>query len=362
MRKPHVAIVLCCAILPFTIHAQAIDTKSRKALIVFPIVSRSIETGWAFGLAGAFTLKQNAQDTGTRTSNVQSLILYSLKKQLVLGINGTIYFPGEKYILNGQASVSSFPDKFWGIGNNTPDKNVEPYTFKQFYLYPHLQRAIAPHVYVGVLYEYQNVFKVDYLHGLLFDQQHVAGRYSYKVSGLGMSFTYDDRNHAFVPSKGSMMQFTFNHFGKYLGSDYKYTNYVLDLRKFITVYRAQVLALQAYGFFNSGKKIPLRSLASFGGSNSMRGYYDGRYRDKNQIVLQAEYRIPIYQRFGVVVFGSTGDVSSSFKDFSLRGLKYSYGFGARFMLSRSEKLNLRVDYGIGQATAHGFYFQIAEAF
>ncbi len=42
-------------------------------------------------------------------------------------------------------------------------------------------------------------------------------------------------------------------------------------------------------------------------------------------------------------------------------LKYSYGGGLRVMLSKSEKLNLRLDYGIGEQSS-GFYFQLGEAF
>jgi outer membrane translocation and assembly module TamA len=108
--------------------------------------------------------------------------------------------------------------------------------------------------------------------------------------------------------------------------------------------------------------VPLRSLASFGGNNSMRGYYDGRYRDKDQLVFQAEYRIPVYGKWGVVVFGSTGDVSSKFTDYTFGDLKYSYGAGIRFAISKKEKLNLRLDYGIGQGNNNGLYFQLGEAF
>jgi outer membrane protein assembly factor BamA len=373
-------LFLIIAICPMTIWSQSdsslprkidalpsrkknIDSaQSRSGVIVLPLVSRSIETGWALGVAGSLTLKHQNDDSLTRTSNVQSILLYSLKNQLVAAINGTIYFPKERYILSSQLSLSSFPDKFWGIGKIAPESQEESYTFKQFYLYAHLQRKIFPNFYVGGIYEFQNVFKVDFEKDGLLDKQNVAGRNPYKISGLGASATWDTRNHAFTPTKGTLVQVYFNHFGRYLGSEYTYTNYVLDTRKFFRIYQKQVLALQAYGFFNAGKAVPLRSLASLGGANSMRGFYDGRYRDKNQIVLQAEYRMPIWGRFGMVAFGNTGDVGNSFGDFSLRSLKYSGGLGARFTLSKKENLNLRVDYGIGQGGANGFYIQLGEAF
>jgi outer membrane protein assembly factor BamA len=331
-------------------------------LLVLPVIARSIETSWSFGGVGSLTFHIGKKDKNVRTSNFQALGIYSLKKQAVFVLNGTTYFPGEKYILNHQASFSVFPDKFWGIGKMAPDSAVEPYKFKQLYLYLHGQTMIANHLFVGILYEYQHLLKIDYNSGGLFDKQNVTGRKAYQVSGLGLSLMYDTRNSAFSPNKGGFIQGSFNHFDPFLGSDYRYTNYILDTRKFIATFKKQVLALQAYAFFNSGV-VPLRSLAAFGGANSMRGYYAGRYRDRNQIVLQTEYRIPIIGRLGTIVFGGIGNVAHQLSDLNLTAIKYSYGGGLRLALNKSEKLNLRMDYGIGKGiNAHGFYFQLGEAF
>lgn len=331
-------------------------------LLVLPVIARSIETSWSFGTAVSGTFHINKKDSLVRTSNLQGLALYSLKKQLIAAINGTIYFPGEKFILSQQLSYSFFPDKFWGLGKTAPDSNAESYNFKQFYIYLHGQRSVANHLYIGVIYEYQRLFKVNYIPGGLFDKENVAGRSSYHVSGLGASFTYDTRNDAFAPDKGVFLQGSFNHFGSIFGSDFQYTNYVVDARGFIKTYKKQVLALQAYAFLNNGT-VPLRSLASFGGANSMRGYYDGRYRDKDQVVLQAEYRVPVYGRFGAVVFGGMGNVGHDYDYLSVVALKYSYGGGVRVALTKSEKINLRLDYGIARGgQSKGLYFQLGEAF
>jgi outer membrane protein assembly factor BamA len=189
----------------------------------------------------------------------------------------------------------------------------------------------------------------------------VPGRDGYHISGFGGSFTYDTRNNAFSPDQGEMLQFYFNRFAHYFGSDYDYTNFVLDLRKFIMIYRHEVLAIQAYGFFNAGET-PLRSLALLGGANFMRGYYQGRYRDKNLGIVQSEYRIPLFWRFGATVFGDLGNVAPNLAGINFQGIKYSYGGGIRFALNPTEKLNLRLDYGIGEGKSNGFYFQLGEAF
>ncbi|GAB3988493.1 BamA/TamA family outer membrane protein [Spirosoma daeguense] len=327
------------------------------------MVARSIETDWSFGVAGSFTFRFNRHDTLTRTSNTQALVLYSLQKQFIAAINGTTYFPGERIILNHQLSYSSFPDKFWGLGKEAPDEHEEPYSFKQYYLYLHAQRKLREHIFGGLIYEYQRLLRVDYQSGGLFDQQQVSGRTPYHISGAGLSLTYDSRNNAFAPDKGGFLQVFFNHFAPAFGSDFRYTNYVVDFRRFIQLYRQHVLAIQAYAFVNTGD-VPLRSLASFGGSNSMRGFYDGRYRSKNQVVAQLEYRIPLFWRFGAVGFAGIGNVGDQLQEINFQHIKYSAGGGIRVALNRQERLNLRIDYGwgFGQSTTHGLYFQLGEAF
>jgi outer membrane protein assembly factor BamA len=345
----------------FCLHAQKDGPAKIRHVLVLPIIARSIETGWSFGVAGSSTFHLKTGDTASRTSNVQALALYTTRQQFVVAVNGSIYFPGERFIINQQLSYSSFPDKFWGIGKTAPDSSKEAYKFKQYYVYLHPQHLIGRNLFLGMVYEFQRVFDTQYAPGGIFDKQNISGRNGYHVSGLGLSFTYDTRNNAFSPDKGMMMQFYFDHFAPVLGSDYQYTNYVLDFRQFIRTQGRQVLALQAYGFFTSGQ-VPLRSLAALGGANSMRGYYQGRFRDNNLAVIQAEYRVPLYWRFGAAAFGDMGNVASCAGKLNFENLKYSYGGGLRVAMNKTEKLNLRLDYGINAKGTGGFYLQLGEAF
>jgi outer membrane translocation and assembly module TamA len=94
----------------------------------------------------------------------------------------------------------------------------------------------------------------------------------------------------------------------------------------------------------------------------MRGYYHGRFRDLQQFAVQGEYRRHVYKRIGVVAFAGVGNVSDKISGLNFTNLKYSIGGGLRYALNASERLNLRLDYGIGKGTNSGFYFQLAEAF
>ena len=49
-------------------------------------------------------------------------------------------------------------------------------------------------------------------------------------------------------------------------------------------------------------------------------------------------------------------------EFNMKDLKYSYGAGLRFLFNKEQKVNLRMDIGIGQNGNSGVYFGIEEAF
>ena len=79
----------------------------------------------------------------------------------------------------------------------------------------------------------------------------------------------------------------------------------------------------------------------------MRGYYQGRYRDKMIMSAQAEYRFPVVWRFGAVAFASAGQVADNMSQFNFPRMHYAAGAGVRFSVLPSENFNLRVDAAYG---------------
>lgn len=343
------------------INAQ-VDSTAKKSAVFLPIIARSIETNWAFGAVSAFTFKTSRKDSISRTSNLHVASVYSLNKQFISAIEGTQYFKNESFILSEQISYSSFPDKYWGLGNNSEDKNEESYRFKDIYIFLHGMKKISPHFFYGFAYEYQKLWDIEYLNNGLFDIEKVFGRNGYQVSGLGASLTFDNRNNAFYPNRGMYAQLYFSFFTPALASNFSYSAVTLDFRKYIPINNKNILAFQLYSLNNIGREVPLRSLALLGGSAKMRGYYDGRYRDNSSVIFQAENRFSLYKKISMVAFAGLGDVYNRLNNFNLYNLKYSLGIGLRFALIPKEKLNLRIDYGIGSGKNNGFYLQIGEAF
>jgi len=146
------------------------------------------------------------------------------------------------------------------------------------------------------------------------------------TSGLGFKFTLDSRDNIFYPSKGGYYQLSAVYYQKIYGSDFIFNNYIIDLRRYLSATEDHIFAFQVYSNFVGGNT-PFFKLPALGGSSLMRGYYEGRYRDKYYFTTQAEYRTELFKRIGLVGFAGVGEVAGSISDYKLSGLKYSFGIG-----------------------------------
>ena len=353
-------------LVPFTIklpqlpHKDSVPPSPNKNLLAFPFVVRSLETDWGFGGIAARFFKFKNSDTAIRTSDVNLLGLYTIRSQLILVLSSTIFFPREDHIARFQASYSYYPDDFWGLGNHTSFTAKEPFSQKQYFVNPQFLKRVHGNMYLGITYEFQHTGPVTYPAGGIIDKENILGRHGGNTSGIGPILSWDTRNNAYSPDHGGFAEIQFEYFDRFLGSDFNFRLLSIDLRKFIHLSDKEVLAFQGLGGLTFGET-PFRKLEELGGADMMRGYYGGRYTDKCLIASQVEYRRFLFWRLGAVAFASTGEVAETPGRFELDGFHFAYGAGARFALSKEEKLNLRIDYGIAKHS-NAFTAQLRESF
>jgi hypothetical protein len=362
-KKNGLLPVVFILLFVFKTYSQLKDSTKTLKYLVIPTLFKTPEVGFAAGVSGSFAFKTtHLNDSLTRTSIIQGVGFWTVRQQNVQVIDAAIYSPKEKYIFLAQVAHSYFPDRFWGIGPNTPDRPWEHYTYEQYYINPHVKEKIGNHLWLGALYEFQSVYNIKYIENGLFDTSPFAGKSSYKASGAGLSVSYDTRNSAFWPSKGLYVLSQFTDFNKALISDYNVTKWITDVRYFKKLPAANhILAFQFYNYATYGQT-PLRELAAFGGANNMRGFYQGRFRANNMLSLISEYRLHLKGRFSTCFFGGLGDVYNQYADLNIMNLKYSYGAGLRFSILEKEKLNIRVDYGYSSNFNKALYITFGECF
>jgi len=308
----------------------------------FPIIFYSDETRLA---GGAGVQAVHKTESEQHSSTIGLIGFYTQNKQYVFQVAPELYLKGGSYKLSGGIAYLYYPDKFYGIGNNTSKNDEEDYTSRRFQFNPIVQKKIFSKLYVGFQYNFAYAKLTETEAGKLLDKGIILGSEGGSVSGIGLIATYDSRDNNLYPTSGSYHQFSAVAYEPGLGSDFAYNSYLLDLRHYRPVFSKHILAFQGVIGLNTGNP-PFNSLNQLG--TYLRGYYQSRFQDKNLITFQAEYRLPLFGRFGLVGFAGCGQVAHEFEKISLNELKPSAGFGIRFALIPEQKVNLRIDFGFGK--------------
>ncbi len=338
------------------------QVKKPGAVIILPIAFYSPETKLAGGLGGLLTFRRLGGGATDRPSSVYFYAIYTQMKQFSMSWEPEFYFRKESWLAKGRLVVERYPDKFWGTGPDAPDSAEEDYTPRSFLVEGSVQRKVLPslNLYAGLQFRYEHfrVLKSD--PGGRLESGAVPGGRGATVTGLGFVLNRDSRDDIFFPRRGDywLLSALFNSRG--FGGEFSYAHLKLDARKYLPVGTSHVLAFQGQVQLIAGTPA-FNGYAKLGSDTMMRGYYTGRYRDKVMAAVQAEYRMPLFWRLGIVGFAGIGNVAPKLGSLGFDNLKYSVGTGLRFRVSSRETTNLRMDVAFAKGTS-GIYFTAREAF
>jgi hypothetical protein len=177
---------------------------------------------------------------------------------------------------------------------------------------------------------------------------------------LGPHLERDTRNDNFYPTRGTLVDVEALFAGSRVGGQRTYQVYQASLSTYFSPTSRQVLA----GRINSCRATqaaPFYDLCLIGQYQDLRGYPAGQYRDHLLLSGQAEYRLRVWWRFGVTVFGGLGQVAENLDAFTGENTLPSGGAGLRFRLTRQNHINLRIDYAWGR-NSDALYITVGEAF
>jgi hypothetical protein len=329
-------------------------------IILLPIVYYTPETRLALGAGGVLNYRLGREKEKARPSSLWLLLIYTQNSQIQLQLRPEIYLSNNSYILNATVKYERFPLKFFGIGNDVSPAAAEVYTPETIALSLSLKRRIIGNVFGGIQYQLEKTIIQEVEAGGLLASGLITGSTGGVISGLGLNLSWDNRDNVLFPRRGSYLQVVAESFGSVLGSDYHYSVSRIDLRTYVPVMTTHVLALQVY-IRNMKGNPPFYQLSMLGGPSIMRGTYSGLYRDKTLLAVQAEYRMPVWKRFGMVGFVGMGNVAAGLGSIELDHLRYSLGGGLRYKIDSREGTNLRLDLAWGKAS-HGLYMTVQEAF
>lgn len=370
-KKLSFFLILIFSILSVTAQEKAKDSlfdKESKTFMVLPLVTSSPAMKTGFGAMPMYFLKLKKDDALSTPSLVALYGLYTTN-------NSYVFVPMAKLFWNENRNKATIFTGTLRVNNDfTYDNEDEEdlhlvFSELRYFLSTEYSRRIIGDFYLGLLYlgtktnykfdkgaDEENEFTEAF-----FEENGITDNF---VSSIGFNVSFDNLDYAYNPTKGLSFSIRPKFNREWLGSDNDYVDTDFNASYFITLSPKGVLGFGLAGGFATGD-IPFDGYQNYGVRNSLRGYTTGKYKGKHMVAFQTEYRRNIYKRWGGVAFIGTGSVwgnEDNGEESFERNWLPSAGLGARFMISREKKINLRLDYAIGVDGNQGLYFGIMEAF
>jgi hypothetical protein len=342
----------------------------------------------------------------TTMSSASLLVLLTSNKQLVLQLGSTILtshddweligdwrfllYNQETYGLSTGTPLTSTSFSISGWGSTTPIDGGQPMKFDLLRFHQVALRKVWGNLYVGGGIRLDRYFGiVDESLDLTAPSPVVTSHYAYSVyygfnpseytlSGVTVNAVYDSRDSTINAYRGIYAQLALGGFPTWLGSTKGSTMAGIDFRAYLGLSDAVPRNVLAFWLLASGVTSgvqPYLALPSVGwdaAGTTGRGYVQGRFRGPGEVYAEAEWRFRITDDglLGGAVFANAETFTRpafSYSTLDERAVNlFQYvrpagGIGARVMMSKESRTNLRVDFAVG-VDSFAVYLGAGEAF
>ena len=240
-----------------------------------------------------------------------------------------------KYVDAGHVS-------FFGLGNDTQKEDKANYGYSPIQL--RATETIHPgkYLYTGGSFEYlrintgpgdsnstpsiEEVYTPVAAPGLGTDPE-------YAIAGLFAAFDWR-RSPGYTTSGGYYRVDWYNYHGTNDDAFTDFRRLDLEASQYIPVLRGnQIIVVRALASITDSDgdtEIPFFLLPKLGGGEELRGFRSHRFRDRDRLLLTAEYRWTPSKFLDMAIFYEAGKVANQTEDLDFTGLHHCWGIGARF--------------------------------
>lgn len=316
----------------------------------------SSESKFGLGLVAAGIYSTAPEDSMTSPSNLSLYAEATTAPNLEGGIEGEHIWPKNKFRLNYNVYFASINSYYWGAGyeSQSNNDNKSKYRYLNSHAETHFAVRIGKYLYIGPMATF------DYINASHLQKPDLWTSEPLRTFnwGIGASLRFDTRDNLTAPNQGVYIRWDQAFDFHWMGNKYPFKLNELTASCYNRLWHGAVLASQAHWRITWGDT-PWSLLSTIGGSYTMRGYYEGRYRDKGVADLTVELRQKIWRRNGIVVWAGVAKLFPRLSDFNFHRLMPNFGVGYRWEFKKN--VNVRVDYGVGRHES-GVFFNINEAF
>lgn len=319
--------------------------------VPIPFSNPTLDSGLV--LAGAYFHPQTEAEKSTQPPSVTGAgVMYSGNGSWGVGIGHALYSDEDRWRFVGGVGYADVDLPLLRLGSNSEVLDVE-WLLSGYLAFGALSRRIGGHWYAGLTGVYTEIeqdLAIDIL-SIGFDL-----RSSFQSVGLGPSLAYDTRDVPSNPYTGRYIKVGVLIHRPSLGSDLDYDAYSVAFKSYHELTKSLVLAWELGGCARSDG-VPLWDACRIG----LRGFASTQYMGRSSVKGQAEARLRLSKRWGVVAFAGAGKLTKTFTGLREGDVVPSYGAGVRFSVQPAQRVNMSLDYARSEDD-QAVYLSVGEAF
>jgi Omp85 superfamily domain len=166
------------------------------------------------------------------------------------------------------------------------------------------------------------------------------------------------------PRRGGRYAVTYYRYDDTQSDLFSFNRVDVDLQQYIPLVRdRRLLALRARAVTtdaDAGGEVPFYFQPTLGGPDDLRGFRNFRFRDRNVLLFQAEYRWEIFTAVDGALFYDIGKVAPRREDFHLSEFERDFGIGFRF--GTINGVFLRIEGAFGSSAGAHFILRFGNVF
>ena len=335
---------------------------------IVPALGYSMHTSWAACLSASFVIQRANKKIEDKDNILLTSFTYTINNQFMVPLQSNWWFKENKWNINTDWRYLKYPSITYGLGAKSKLTDANYIDYQYIKLHQTIAHKIANNWYAGLGVYYDYIYDINELNPstkLSSFKKYDSAR-TEKAIGPVFKLLFDNRKNQINAHQGWYANMVFRPNVKALGSDANWQSMLIDLRKYIPLNSHDVLAIWSYSWLTLGGKPPYLLLPSTGWDdtyNTGRGFIQGRYRGRNFLYLETEYRFKISRNglLGAVVFANTQSISKEMNS-NFHSLAFGYGAGIRIKLNKHTNTNICIDYGIGKDGSNGISVNLGEVF
>jgi hypothetical protein len=346
-------------------------SQKKVNISLVPTVGYTLSTGFTIGASSLLTFFTKANHVGNE-SVINAQAFYDTQSQKTFYVQSNIWSGNDQWKFVTDFRYNQYPDVTYGLGNLTTQSNADNIDFNYIRFYQTFFKKIVTHFYAGAGYNLDHHFNIEEFGGSSTAATTSFDRYGIttatRSAGFNLSTLFDSRDNPVNPLHGFYGSIVFRKNLKPLGSDSKWTSLLIDLRKYIKLssHSNNVLAFWSYTWVVLNGRPPYLDLPSVGNdtyNNTGRGYAIDRFRGRNMVYLEGEYRFGITRNglIGGVLFANVESYSRTVTT-NIKNVLPAAGPGIRIKINKHSNTNLAIDYGFGTGGSRGVFVNLGEVF